>query len=256
MKKKIGIIVLILLIGLNLYFIYMNEIKQNKYIIFDNNNLFYLKDGYLKKQSSNKIRLLNYSDSKLCVNGKGCNYINFNVDDSTYLYDRALEKINVYDYYILTNLDYNLNINSPYFISEYSLDDEGIISKALEKYNINISLEKLDISKSEIELLKDGTKSLVYTIMFNSEEDDESSIYISFAVIGEEIIEISKKIVSAEESLITFLPTIYLTLDIDDDNIDEIVISNSKYSSPESTYYCIYKYNESSNKFDLINDCN
>lgn len=256
MKKKIGIIVLILLIGLNLYFIYMNEIKQNKYIIFDNNNLFYLKDGYLKKQSSNKIRLLNYSDSKLCTNGKGCSYINFNVDDSTYLYDKALEKINVYDYYILTNLDYNLNINSPYFISEYSLEDENIISKALEKYNINISLEKLDISKSEIELLKDGTKSLVYTIMFNSEEDGESSIYISFAVIDEEIIEISKKMVSAEESLITFLPTIYLTLDIDDDNIDEIVISNSKYSSPESTYYCIYKYNESSNKFDLINDCN
>lgn len=255
MKKKLVIILLILLIIFNIYYIYTNELKTNKYIIFDNNNLFYLKDNYLKKQNSNKLKTLNFSDSKLYSNDINYDYISFNIDTVTYLYDDSNEKIDLHDSYVLTNLNYNLNVKNPIYIESISKEDENNINKVLKNKEIYISLDEIIVSKSKINLSSSGDKATIYNVMSSNETENPNSIYIIFAIINDNIIVIDENITPKEESFTVFNPSLYLTLDINNDKKDEIVISNDKFSSPDSTYYCVYKYNNSSGKFDLISDC-
>ncbi len=254
MKKGFLVVVLILLIFCNIYLIYKNEVKENKYIIFNDNNLFYLNGDYLKKQNKNKIGSLNFTDSKLYSNSINYEYVTFNIDESTYLYDSALEKLNVDDSYILTNID-NIKVktlDSDIELTEY--DKKNIIN-VLESNNLMVSIDNIDVLKIESSVSDSNKNETLYTIMFNSEEGNYDSFYICFAVIDNKIVEIDKKITDVSESLTVFNPIIYMLIDINNDNLDEVVIENSKFSSPEETYYCVYKYNESTNKFNLISDC-
>lgn len=256
MKKIIYIILVIFLAGLNLYFIYEDSFANEKYIIFDNNNIFYLKNNYLKKQNPKNIKTLNFSESKLYSNSINYDYINFNIGDNTYLYDNTLEKVDIYDYYVLSNIDYNLNVKNIDYIENLTNDDKKNINEVLKKYNLNLKIEEISISKSEINLISND-KSTIYNIIYTNENSDTNGVnaYIIFAVIDNNIVIIDKSITDSSQSLTTFNPEAYITIDIDNDNLSEVVISNSKFSMPNSTYYCVYKYDDLVGKFNLISDC-
>ena len=89
MKKKLIVIIVILLVCFNIYFLYKNDIETNKYIIFDDNNLFYIKNNTLIRQNPKKIRLLNYSLSSLYSQDITYEKIYFdNKNDNIELYDK------------------------------------------------------------------------------------------------------------------------------------------------------------------------
>ena len=256
MKKKLIVIIVILLVCFNIYFLYKNDIETNKYIIFDDNNLFYIKNNTLIRQNPKKIRLLNYSLSSLYSQDITYENIYFdNKNDNIELYDKSKEKINVYDFYVLTNVDYNLNVSKASFLQEIGTEEETKILDILKSNGIYTSIDAIIVSRNDAKILKDGTPAEVYSITSNSEVEGDYKFNIIFAVINNEVVVLNKKVTEQEKAYTTFTKELYMTMDIDNDSLDEIVVQNSKYSSPEDTYYCVYKYDENNNKFKLISDC-
>lgn len=255
MKKKLIILLVILLIIFNSYFIYKNDIETNKYIIFDNNNLFYIKDGYLKKQNPNRIRLLNYSKSKLYSENKSYEEIYFDIKENINLYDTSKEKINFYDYYVLTNLDYTLNVKSINYLTEIVPSDQSQYLNILKTNGIYTDISNISVSKNTISLGNNNADIYTISSISNESLEETANFNLIYTIINGEVIVINKKITQADETYTEFSPIFYLSMDIDNDSEDEIVIQNSKYSSPNLNYYCVYKYDKSNNKFNLISDC-
>lgn len=256
MKKKLVIVIIVLLIGFNFYFLYKNDIEKNKYIIFDNNNLFYIKDNKFLKQNPKNIRLLNYSLASLYSQDNTYENIYFNIkNDNIELYDKSKEKINIYDFYVLTNLDYKLSIKNASFLQEIGTDEQTKILDILKENGIYTSIDGIIVSRNNIKLLNDGTVAEIYSITSNSEVETEYNINIIFAVINDKVVVLDKKILEQEKSYTEYTKELYMTMDIDNDSLDEIVVQNNKYSSPDDTYFCVYKYDENANNFKLISDC-
>ena len=154
MKKKLIVIIVILLVCFNIYFLYKNDIETNKYIIFDDNNLFYIKNNTLIRQNPKKIRLLNYSLSSLYSQDITYENIYFdNKNDNIELYDKSKEKINVYDFYVLTNVDYNLNVSKASFLQEIGAEEQTKILNILRSNGIYTSIDAIIVSRNDTKIL-------------------------------------------------------------------------------------------------------
>ena len=247
---------LIVAILLNISVLVTKSLTNNKkYIIFDKNNAFYLKNNNYDKMTKEEIgqhaltkmniyyQSYNYSDIYYIQNSYN-NIITYsNKEEFNAFYD---ENINPnHEKFMLTNINKNLTISE---LEEDTLNsnEKSLIESYLKSKNVKSSLDELEIRKLDN----------VYEIQGDSSSNENLDKYISliFSIVDNNIKIIDEKIGEKDNYLKTFHPFVYLTFNYKGNN--NIVINNSSFGQPDKEYMCIYTYDQKQNEYMLISsDC-
>lgn len=251
MKKSIAIIVVFMLVIINIYLFMISNFNEKKYIIIDEKNIFEYKNNSFKKIDKSVLKKLNYSDTNLFINNKMIQKVNFDIKDSTLIYDNTKEIVNYSNKKILSNIEYNLKVKEPVSTEDIKGEDEEIMDSILKENLINRPIDSLGISK--IDLSENKKIFNIYPLDLGKEYDVDP--YIIALVNDEDIIYIEKNINKKIQSSQIYVPNLHLAFDINNDNNYEIVVSYSKTLDINSTYYCVFKYDSLTNKFKDISNC-
>ena len=212
MKKKI---LLIILIFLSLFYIsYLKiNVKDNKYIILNNKNIWQIKNDKILKVNSNIINTLNYKKSKLYINNeiiKGYMKLDSN---ELYFYDQSFYKRSFLSNSIIT---INKEENYKLFLSEMNLSesDKTIINNYFKEKSENFDIDQLFLKKITI-----NENHKIYSVS-TLEESEENYTYI-FAYYNNEFIDIYNNFTNNRSS------NIHFAIDINnDDNYDLVLFSD------------------------------
>ena len=236
--------IVFILVFVNIIFYVINFFQDKSvYIVFDDKNIWKIKDGYASKSSSNVMKKIYYSNAVLYSNEKNEGY--FGGSEKFRFYSKNLQELlrTPNSYIVVGNYDFKNNIS----ISEtLTKEDENIIKKYLLDNNIN---NNLDNSTKKVIYLNDNSRIYsstaiydgktimnTYSVIFQYKDNSYSTIYLN----------------NGEKPRIS---TLNNTINLDGDNNPELILYSDILGSAGNECYSLYKINSLSNKYEPIINC-
>lgn len=131
--------------------------------------------------------------------------------------------------------------------------DAPIIQKVLKENKLNISLDKLNMWKVEIDIDNDGKKEILYAVDNLFKENGETSaIAFLFILDDGKITYLHKKIESNKSTYSLCSPYVSNIIDIDKDKQYEIIMGCVYYSDRGT---CHNLFDNKKNKYELLKGC-
>lgn len=248
MKKRLSIAILIILIILNIIFFIYDSFIQNKfsYIILDKNNVWRVNNDDVKYIDKKKIKRISFDKIRIYGDEEFSGYYD---TKNNIIYNDSLESIPFSEKLILTKGDINIKNYSFNINSNITEQDELIVLDVLKREEKNESINELFISKIAI-----GTKVIYSVVPYEPSSFENKGAYsIIFVYENNESKIIYNKTTSQTKD--NRLSSLNRVVDLDNDSIVEIILISDIPGSSGNECYSLYKYNNDTDNYESIIDC-
>lgn len=247
MNKYLTRLILIVLISLNLIFLILSHIQENKYsfLILDQDTIWKYSNKDVKQINKSKIKKLSYEKVKIYSENVFDGYYDVN---NNKIYNSYLEPI-AFSSNTIINKGINKIQNYSYNITtDINKEDEKNIIDILESIGIQAEIQNLSSLKYQI-----SENEILYSISpleSNIDDDSYSVVFINSNGVNNVIYNKSRN-----DNKDYRLSSLNRVIDMNNDGNLEIILLSDIAGSAGNECYSLYQFNSIKQKYESIIDC-